>query len=637
MLGVYYPRGATVGGSSMINAMVTYLPPDSDWNYIANLTGDTSWGGSSMRTLFQNIEKNNYLSKETAGHGFDGWFQTNMQAGFTQDLALSRAEAAALGKDWPLTLRTNALATKILFNTNSTSCGGVLKATGVEYLTGQSVYKADPRNNGAAGTKATARARKEVIVAGGTFNTPQLLQLSGIGPASLLTSLNIPVLVDSPGVGANLQDNQEMPVVGVSKNGQGSGAGYTFIKTNHSVTGERDLWMMHGGPFRGFWPPSTRLSNRPGPQDAAGTLSMSMVKQHVANRAGSVRITSTDPRDPPEINFRLYTQGRETDMGAVKDFVAWARRVHKATAAPVGPISTIEPPCPSGQDADGSCGQADEDWIEGQTFGHHCTSTAAIGAEGDANAVLDSKFRVRGVSGLRVADASVFPKIPGIFPAVATFMVGQKAVKRPVVWASTIQTTTLFVNNFVGVYYVPIYCQAVRGVGPSRSGVYTLPSILTQLLSLVATGALADWIGYQILFGLRGMGLQMGIIAVQNAVTLAQSPTVIAFMVFVENLVAAIFTIVGNVAFTQTLTRRGSVLAPSVSPGVALAVGGGAEAVRALLPPGSPELDGLLLAFSDSVNAVFYLLTALAVVSFTAAWGMGWVDIRKKGAVEDGA
>lgn len=123
----------------------------------------------------------------------------------------------------------------------------------------------------------------------------------------------------------------------------------------------------------------------------------------------------------------------------------------------------------------------------------------------------------------------------------------------------------------------------------------------------------------------------------QNAVTPAESPTVIAFLVFVENLVAAIFTIVGNVVFTQTLTRRVSVLAPSVSPEAALAVGGGAEAVRALLPPGSPELDGLLLAFSDSVNAVFYLLTTLAVVSFTAAWGMGWVDIRKKAPVEDGA
>lgn len=74
--------------------------------------------------------------------------------------------------------------------------------------------------------------------------------------------------------------------------------------------------------------------------------------------------------------------------------------------------------------------------------------------------------------------------------------VGEKAlipfhvVKRRVVWASTVQTTSLFVNNFVGVNYVPIYFQAVRGVGPSLSGVYTLPSILTQLLSLVATGAL---------------------------------------------------------------------------------------------------------------------------------------------------
>ncbi|POS75809.1 choline dehydrogenase [Diaporthe helianthi] len=480
LLGVYYPRGATVGGSSMINAMVAHLPPDSDWDYIANLTGDASWSGSSMRTLFQNIEHNNYLRNGTAGHGFDGWFQTNLPAGFNTDLSLSRAEATALGRDasqvqsminadpnflaadrdsqvgiwglsyhqnaqgqryssrhrvqetldnkqFALTLKTNSLATKILFNTNSTSCGGVPRATGVEYLTGQSVYKADPRHNGATGTKATARARKEIIISGGTFNTPQLLQLSGIGPASLLESLNIPVLVDAPGVGANLQDNQEMPVVGVSKNGQASGAGFTFIKTNHTQNDERDIWFMHGGPFRGFWPPATRRTNTPGPQDAAGTLSMSMVKQHVANRAGSVRITSTDPRDPPDINFRLYTQGREQDMGAVKDYVAWARRVHKATAAPVGPITTIEPPCPSGEDDNGSCGQDDEDWIEGQTFGHHCTSTAAIGAEGDENAVLDSKFRVRGVKGLRVADASVFPKIPGIFPAVSTFMVGQKA------------------------------------------------------------------------------------------------------------------------------------------------------------------------------------------------------------------
>lgn len=70
-------------------------------------------------------------------------------------------------------------------------------------------------------------------------------------------------------------------------------------------------------------------------------------------------------------------------------------------------------------------------------------------------------------------------------------------VKRRVVWASTIQTTCLFTNNFVGVNYVPIYFQAVRGVGPSLSGVYTLPSIVTQVLSLVTVGALGK-------FGLSG-------------------------------------------------------------------------------------------------------------------------------------
>ncbi|KAJ0320855.1 hypothetical protein Brms1b_003079 [Colletotrichum noveboracense] len=81
-------------------------------------------------------------------------------------------------------------------------------------------------------------------------------------------------------------------------------------------------------------------------------------------------------------------------------------------------------------------------------------------------------------------------------------------IKRRRVWASAMQSTTLFSLNYVGVNYVPIYFQAVKGVGPSLSGVYMLPSILTQLLSLVISCALA-WIGHQILFGLRGLGLQM--------------------------------------------------------------------------------------------------------------------------------
>uniref|UniRef100_L2FW97 MFS multidrug transporter n=1 Tax=Colletotrichum fructicola (strain Nara gc5) TaxID=1213859 RepID=L2FW97_COLFN len=277
------------------------------------------------------------------------------------------------------------------------------------------------------------------------------------------------------------------------------------------------------------------------------------------------------------------------------------------------------------------------------------------------------------------------PVVIGLFAASSATLlifsiwewhVGEKSlipfhlIKRRRVWASAMQSTTLFSLNYVGVNYVPIYFQAVKGVGPSLSGVYMLPSILTQLLSLVISGALvtrigyylpfsvlsgatttiacglistwdpntltAAWIGHQILFGLRGLGLQMSVISVQNAVTPAQSPSAIAFLLFVENLASAIFTVVGNVIFTQTLTRQVSILAPSVSPEAALAVGGSAEAVRGLLPPSSPELHGLLLAFSDSINAVFYLLVALGAVSFAASWGMGWVNVRKKATEQNG-
>ncbi|KAF9700054.1 hypothetical protein EKO04_001716 [Ascochyta lentis] len=213
-------------------------------------------------------------------------------------------------------------------------------------------------------------------------------------------------------------------------------------------------------------------------------------------------------------------------------------------------------------------------------------------------------------------------------------------VKRRIVWASTVQNASLFVNNYVGVNYVPIYFQAVKGVGPSLSGVYTLPSILTQLLCLIVSGALAgvpSMLAALTCTNMMGINLLQAITSVQNAVTPAESPSVIAFMVFVENLSAAIFTIVGNAIFTQTLVKQVAVRAPSVSSEAVLKVGGSAEAVRALLPPGSPELYGLLLAFSESVNAVFYLLSALAVVSFSAAWGMGWVDIRKKAPTTDRA
>ncbi|KAK0631082.1 hypothetical protein B0T17DRAFT_590362 [Bombardia bombarda] len=482
LLGVYYPRGATLGGSSMINAMVCWLPPDSDWNYHANVTGDDSWKAENMHKIFVKIEKNNYATKGTPNHGFDGFFQTTMgsmtqvkqnggqplagnsvMAAYAKDFNTTLSmgnllirDPNELGPDRDqtssvygqvshqyangnryssrdyiqaavkagsnLTVSLTSLATKVLFDTTGSKCGtaGTPRATGVEYLFGKSLYAGDNRRTATAtGQKRTVLARREVIVSGGAFNSPQLLLLSGIGNATELAKLNIPVVKDLPGVGRNLMDNQEMPIVGTGSGGSGN-AGLAMYKTKHPAHGERDMFLMGGQGFlfRGFWPDSPVRT----PSDPRNPYGVSMVKGSSVNNAGWVKLKSADPTETPEINFNHFGFGREYDLAAMMDTVAWIRTVYKRVG-----ITPAEPPCTAGVDANGSCGKEDEEWIEKQTFGHHPTSTCRIGADGDPLAVLDGKFRVRGVQGLRVVDASAFARIPGVFPAVSTFMISQKA------------------------------------------------------------------------------------------------------------------------------------------------------------------------------------------------------------------
>ncbi|KAH9995945.1 putative MFS multidrug transporter [Xylariaceae sp. FL0662B] len=243
-------------------------------------------------------------------------------------------------------------------------------------------------------------------------------------------------------------------------------------------------------------------------------------------------------------------------------------------------------------------------------------------------------------------------------------MIPYSMIRKRVVWASCIQYTTLLITTFVAGQYFPIYFQSVKGASPLLSGLYLLPNILSSVAFVILGGAMVSkfgyylppgvfagaitaiasglistwdpwtetgkWVGYQILYGARGCGMQLGVIAIQNAVPPSQSALGTAFLVFCQNLSSAVFVVVANTIFTQTLTSEIPRLAPSVDPAAALAAGGSATAVRALAPPGSPELEGLLLAYSNSFDALCYLLIAAACVSFVAAFGMGWVDVRKK-------
>ncbi|TGJ83973.1 hypothetical protein E0Z10_g4806 [Xylaria hypoxylon] len=236
-------------------------------------------------------------------------------------------------------------------------------------------------------------------------------------------------------------------------------------------------------------------------------------------------------------------------------------------------------------------------------------------------------------------------------------------MKNRIVWTSTLQYVALISAIFVGTQYFPIYFQAVKGVGPVLSGVYLLPSILSQILFVLVSGSLLAkvgyylpfavfasvgatvgaglistwdintttgmWIGYQILYGIRGAGIQLGVIAIQNALPAKQSQLGLSFLVFCQTFAAAIFVVVANTIFTQSLINETRILVPSIDPTEVLRAGGSAEAIRSLVPAGSPELAALLEVFSNAFDSVCYLMITLAGISVFASFGMGWIDTRK--------
>lgn len=111
--------------------------------------------------------------------------------------------------------------------------------------------------------------------------------------------------------------------------------------------------------------------------------------------------------------------------------------------------------------------------------------------------------------------------------------------------------------------------------------------------------------------------------------TPTEVPVALALLMFTQNLAGSVFFVIAITIFTETLVDNLGTYAPSVSTQEALHTGGGADAVRALVPPGSTELSGVLKSYAKAVNSVFYTLAALAVLAFVCAWGMGWKNVGK--------
>ena len=246
----------------------------------------------------------------------------------------TRERLLEVARRYPDRLRIvlDALATRIVFEGD--------RAVGVEYLKGERLYRAHGSPSDAPGEPATVRASREVILAGGAFNTPQLLMLSGIGPPETLARHGIPVRVPLPGVGRNLQDRYEIGVINrMNFDAWSAYRGATFgpgdpqfldwktnrrcaYTTNGSVLAVfrrspraslADVFCMALlAPFSGYYPGYSRQF-----AEKLNYLTWVVLKAHSQNRAGEVTLRSPDPRDTPLINFRYFEQGGADDLDAV--------------------------------------------------------------------------------------------------------------------------------------------------------------------------------------------------------------------------------------------------------------------------------------------------------------------------------
>ena len=149
-----------------------------------------------------------------------------------------------------------------------------------------------------------------------------------------------------------------------------------------------------------------------------------VLKAHTHNTGGEVTLRSNDPRDTPHINFNYFEEGNDPnkgkeDLDAMVEAVALIRKIMNRLIAK-GHAEEIWP-------GPGVSDNALREWIMNEAWGHHASCSCKTGAEGDALAVLDNNFRVRGATNLRVVDASVFPHIPGFFIVTPIYMIAEKA------------------------------------------------------------------------------------------------------------------------------------------------------------------------------------------------------------------
>jgi choline dehydrogenase len=447
----HVPRGKVLGGSSSINGLVYVRGNPHDFDRWEE-EGAAGWSYRHVLPYFRRAEgRRDGADAYRGGEGplatrygpianplYEIFVEAARQAGYgaTPDVNGERQEGFGRldmtvkdGVRWStanaylrpamrranLKVATHALATRVLFDGR--------RAIGVTYTRG--------------GREYVAMARREVILCGGPINSPQLLKLSGVGPARELQALDIPVVADRPGVGENLQDHLEFyfqvasrkPITLYGQTGLFSrgliGLNWLLCGRGHGATNHFET----GGFIRsraGVRHPDIQYHFLPlaVTYDGASLASEHGFQAHVgplrSKSRGWVRLNTTDPRDHPRIHFNYMSH--DDDWIDMRACVRLTREIFAQQAFDPYRGREIRP------GADVIDDEAIDSFVRRHVeSAYHPCGTCKMGASNDPTAVVDPHARAIGLEGLRIVDSSIMPSVTSGNLNAPTIMIGEKA------------------------------------------------------------------------------------------------------------------------------------------------------------------------------------------------------------------
>ncbi len=455
-----YPRGKVLGGCSSINGMIYMRGQQRDYEHWAELTGDDAWRWEQVLPHFKLHEDHHAGANALHGHGGEwrvekqrlrwdildafaqaaqqagipatddfnggnnegvGYFEVNQRRGWRWNTAKAFLRPTCLGRP-NFELWTGAQVQRLQLAHGE---DGGLRCDGIEVMTPHGVETPELNPGG------------EVILAAGAIGTPQLLQLSGLGPAALLQELGIAVAQDLPGVGANLQDHLQIRAVykvegtptlntrAATPWGKASIAlEYLLRRSGPMSMAPSQLGAFtRSGPDKAW--PDLQYHVQPLSLDAFGeplhpfnAFTASVCNLNPTSR-GTVHIASPDPTVAPAI--RPHYLSTEQDRRIAAESLRLTRRIVAQPALAAFKPQEVKP---------GPQYQSDEELarLAGDiaTTIFHPVGTCKMGRADDDSAVVDSRLRVRGVAGLRIADASVMPTITSGNTNSPTLMIAEK-------------------------------------------------------------------------------------------------------------------------------------------------------------------------------------------------------------------